>query len=175
MDIRRIVTGHDAAGKAVVIADEVIAGRTAKLFEGFKSFELWQTEAERNVPHQGPLHEIRTYFPARHEVNCRVVEFPPDRAPDPSVLTPANLAEMEAIAPGLMAHMEPDNPGMHTTDTIDFGIVLEGELELELDNGGLTKVVPGCIIVQNGTRHAWRNRSGKPAKVAFILLGAERR
>lgn len=175
MQIRRIVTGHNAAGEAVVAFDEAITPKTAALFAGFKTFELWHTGPDRLVPHQGGPHEVRSYFPKADEVICRVVEFPPDAAPDPALATPENLAAVEVMAPGLMAHMEPDNPGMHTTDSIDFGIVLEGELEMELDGGRLTHVTPGCVIVQNGTRHAWRNRSGKPAKVAFILLGAKRR
>ena len=61
---------------------------------------------------------------------------------------------------------------MHTTPTVDYGIVLEGEIWLELDNGQLWKLKKHDIIVQNGTRHAWRNPSSSPATLAFVLIGA---
>ena len=65
--------------------------------------------------------------------------------------------------------MEDDNPGMHTTDTIDYGIILSGEIDLELDEGEV-HLGPGDVVVQRGTRHAWRNRGSEPCKIAFILI-----
>lgn len=175
MRIRRIVTGHDAAGNAVVLEDRDAEAKSVSLFPGYETFDLWQTEPERTVPHQGPLHEVKTYFPALEEAICRIVTFPPDAAlPPRAPPTPAQLAEAEEKAPGLLAHMERDNFGMHTTDSIDFGIVLAGELDLELDDGAKTRVGPGAVIVQNGTRHAWRNPTDQPAMMAFVLLGARR-
>jgi quercetin dioxygenase-like cupin family protein len=63
---------------------------------------------------------------------------------------------------------------MHTTDTVDYGIVLEGEVWLELDDGQQIHLHPHDVVVQNGTRHAWRNRSDKPVRMAFVLIGARR-
>ncbi|WP_091515318.1 cupin domain-containing protein [Amycolatopsis sacchari] len=83
-------------------------------------------------------------------------------------------AEAEERLPGLMGVFEPDSPGMHTTDTVDYGICLEGELHLELDNGKEVKLTPGACVVQQGTRHAWHNRSDKPALMCYVLVGAER-
>ena len=67
--------------------------------------------------------------------------------------------------------MEADNPGMHTTATIDYGIVLSGNVSLELD-AGVVDLGPGDVVVQRATRHAWRNRSGQPCTVAFVLIGS---
>ncbi len=67
--------------------------------------------------------------------------------------------------------MEPDNPGMHTTRTIDYGIILSGEIDLELDEGEV-HLAAGDVVVQRGTRHAWRNRSEEPCRVAFILISS---
>ncbi|MEU6548978.1 cupin domain-containing protein [Streptomyces sp. NPDC046915] len=61
---------------------------------------------------------------------------------------------------------------MHTTPTVDYGIVIEGEIVLELDGGRLTPLTAGDIVIQNGTRHAWRNHSDRPATMAFVLVGA---
>lgn len=76
--------------------------------------------------------------------------------------------------PGLAEKFEIDNPGMHTTDTIDYGILIDGEIHLELDNNVVKKLSPRDIVVQNGTRHAWRNKSTKPATMLFVLVGATR-
>jgi quercetin dioxygenase-like cupin family protein len=85
---------------------------------------------------------------------------------------PAALADMEQKLPGLSAHMEPAAPGMHTTATIDFEVVLEGEVWLELDDGKEVHLKAGDTVVQNGTRHAWRNHGTVPARLAVFLIGA---
>jgi mannose-6-phosphate isomerase-like protein (cupin superfamily) len=77
--------------------------------------------------------------------------------------------------PELAKTFELDNPGMHTTDTVDYGIVLEGEVWLELDDGKQVLLRQHDVVVQNGTRHAWRNKSEKPVKMAFVLIGARRK
>ena len=77
--------------------------------------------------------------------------------------------------PELITKFEMDSPGMHTTDTVDYGIVLEGEVWLELDDGKEVHLRQHDVIVQNGTRHAWRNKSDKPVKLAFVLIGANRK
>jgi quercetin dioxygenase-like cupin family protein len=63
---------------------------------------------------------------------------------------------------------------MHFTDTVDYGILVDGEISLELDNGKTAALKPGDVVVQNGTRHAWRNRGDKAAKMVFVLIGARR-
>jgi quercetin dioxygenase-like cupin family protein len=84
-------------------------------------------------------------------------------------------AEYSQKAPGLAHSMEHEDAGMHTTLTVDYGVVLSGEITLELDDGAAVDLVPGDCVVQNGTRHAWRNRSTTtPCVMAFILLGATR-
>jgi quercetin dioxygenase-like cupin family protein len=69
--------------------------------------------------------------------------------------------------------MEPDDPGMHTTPTIDFEVVLSGEVILELDDGAEVTLRPGDTVVQNGTRHRWRNEGSDPAVLAVFICGAE--
>ena len=81
------------------------------------------------------------------------------------------FAEMEEKLPGLAGHMEPDAPGMHTTATIDFEVVLAGEVVLELDDGAEATLRAGDTVVQNGTRHRWHNRTAEPATLAVVLIG----
>jgi len=71
-------------------------------------------------------------------------------------------------------HLETDNPGMHTTDTVDYEFVISGEVVLELDDGAEVTLKPGDTVVQNGTRHAWRNRTNEPAVLVVVLIGAKR-
>jgi mannose-6-phosphate isomerase-like protein (cupin superfamily) len=63
---------------------------------------------------------------------------------------------------------------MHTTDTVDFEYVLSGSIDLELDNGETVHLTPGDTVVQNGTRHAWRNRGSEPCQLVVVLVGAHR-
>ena len=68
--------------------------------------------------------------------------------------------------------MEKGNPGWHTTDTLDFGLVVSGQIDLELDDG-IHHLVAGDAVVQRGTRHAWKNRSNKPCVMSFVLISRE--
>ena len=72
------------------------------------------------------------------------------------------------------ADMEPDSPGMHTTDTVDFEYVVSGRIVLELDDGETVELGPGDTVVQNGTRHAWRNPFAEPCQMVVVLVGATR-
>ncbi len=96
-----------------------------------------------------------------------VVTFPPGSVFQSSAFDPNKAVQEQLQAtPGLTELFEPNEPGMHTTPTVDYGIVLEGEIWLELDNGKLSKLKKHDIVVQNGTRHAWRNR----ARLQRLLL-----
>ena len=82
------------------------------------------------------------------------------------------MSEFEAKLPGLAQYLEPDTPGMHTTPTIDFEVVLSGQVVLELDEGASVTLRAGDTVVQNGTRHRWRNAGDIPAVVAVFICGA---
>ena len=78
------------------------------------------------------------------------------------------------VLPGSAEKFEMDHPGMHTSDSVDYGVLIDGELHLELDDGATMKLAPRDVVVQNGTRHARRNKSDKPATMLFVLVGAKR-
>ncbi|BFM18016.1 cupin domain-containing protein [Maricurvus nonylphenolicus] len=175
MTVRQVVTGHDETGHSIFISDDQIQANEVRFMPGFQSFELWSTQANRQVPHQGSLPGVPSYFPSREGSVFRMISFPPQAGETPDMqASEDHLAELQTTLPGLLEHLELDAPGMHTTDSIDYGIVLTGEIYLELDNGQERLLKAGDCVVQNGTRHAWHNRSGEPTLMAFILLGAQR-
>jgi mannose-6-phosphate isomerase-like protein (cupin superfamily) len=92
----------------------------------------------------------------------------------PSFDPAAADAEQRIHVPGLAEKFEAEAPGMHTTDTVDYDIVLDGEIWLELDDGAEVHLQQGDVAIQCGTRHAWRNKGEKAATMCFVLIGAQR-
>lgn len=175
--IRRIVTGHGEDGKAAVVQDG-LPPRAYRLQHtpGFANALVWATGADPVIPADGtdPTPAVSSYVPDPGETRLLQVTFPPDSVYAGEDFHPEEaVAERLATSPGLAEKFEPDNPGMHTTDTVDYGVLLSGEVVLELDAGNEVLLSPGDVVVQNGTRHAWRNRSDQPVTLAFVLIGAE--
>ncbi len=84
----------------------------------------------------------------------------------------AAISELNEKLPGLGEPLEPDHPGMHTTATIDYEYIVSGRCVLELDNGATRELGPGDTVIQNGTRHAWRNPFNEPCVIVFAIVGA---
>lgn len=174
MDVRRVVTGHDAGGKAVFVSDDAVVPATPQLLPGSEFHRLWGTDEAPSFPDDGSMPPHHGYFPPVGGVRFGFFTIPPDGgAGAPSDLdVAAALAELEEALPGMAGHMELDDPGMHTTATVDFEVVLEGEVTLELDDGATVTLRPGDTVVQNGTRHRWSNRGAVPARLAVFIAGA---
>jgi len=179
VDIRRIVTGHDSAGKSVFVSDaRPLRNHKFVHVPGFEIAMLWSTDEEAAVPARGgdPAAWESSWVPPCGGTRLLVVTFPPDSvmgSPGFDSLA-ARVEYMQAI-PGLAERFELDHPGMHTTDSIDYGVLLSGEIHLELDNGQIKKLKPHDIVVQQGNRHAWRNLGDIPAIMLFVLVGATRK
>lgn len=178
--IRRVVTGHDGDGRAVFISDgEPPRSIAFNGLPGLEFHELWATEEPPSIPvdETDPTLRMSSFLPASTGSRFRVVRFPSglevskmvEKGFDPV----AFRREYAEKIPGLAETHELDNPGMHTTETIDYGIVLSGEIYLELDDKNEVHLKAGDCIVQNGTRHGWRNRSNEACLVAFIMIGAK--
>ena len=174
MDVRRVVTGHDAAGKAVFVSDERVPPVTTALSPGAEFHQLWGGDAAPRFPDDGSRPPHRRYFPPIGGFRFGHFTLPPEgHAELPADLDiGAAFAEMDRKLPGMTAYMEPDAPGMHTTATIDFEVVLSGQVTLELDDGATVTLGPGDTVVQNGTRHRWGNPGEVPAVIAVFLVGA---
>jgi hypothetical protein len=174
MRVRRVVTGHDGDGKAVVASDSEVDGFRPALVPGAEFHRLWGGDEPPSFPDHGAEPRYEQYFPPVGGFRFGMFAIAPGHRQESEA--PADLeaamAEFEAGLPGIAGHMEPDAPGMHTTSTIDFEVVLDGEIWLELDDGVEVHLRPGDTVVQNGTRHAWRNHGDTTARLAVFIVGA---
>jgi mannose-6-phosphate isomerase-like protein (cupin superfamily) len=173
MQVRRVVTGHDKSGKSVFVSDEEVAPIQPMLMPTAEFHRLWGGDETSQFPGDGNQPAHVTYFPPIGGFRFGLFSIPPDAHAAPADLdVPAAIADMEAGMPGMMRYMDMTDPGMHTTDTIDFEIVLEGTPTLELDDGAKVTLHPGDTVVQNGTRHRWGNPGSSIARLAVFMVGA---
>jgi quercetin dioxygenase-like cupin family protein len=140
---RRIVTGHDEQGRSVVLSDAPTPRNHENQFGIFH--ELWNTSA---MP-----------APVASREEAEPTERPLVTPPDPH----GTIVRITVIKAG-------EASPMHRTQSIDYGIVLEGEIWLVLDDGSETLLRPGDVCIQRGTDHAWVNRSDQPTRIVFILV-----
>jgi quercetin dioxygenase-like cupin family protein len=175
MKIRRVVTGHTPDGKATVASDMEIDAIELPLSPGSEFHWLWGADIMPTFPDNGAPYPMSTYFPPVGGFRFGLFTVPPESvAPPENIGWEIALRETEEKFPGMLAHMEPDNPGMHTTNTIDFEYVISGEVFLELDDGETIHLQPGDTVVQNGTRHAWRNKGTEPCRMVLCMIGTRR-
>lgn len=176
MRVRRVVTGQEADGRSVFVTDEAVEPVTVQLMPGAAFHQLWGADTLPSLPTDGARPPGPRYFPPPGGFRFAFFTLPPDGAGGDlaGVDIGAAIAELGEKLPGLADVMEPDHPGMHTTDTIDMEVVLSGEITLELDDGAEVTLAPGDTVVQNGTRHAWHNRGSEPATLAVFIVGAQR-
>lgn len=177
MRIRRVVTGKSAEGKSVFLNDGASPREMALVHTpGFVSSPLWRLAGMpdlRSPPVGDPIEVGGTMVMPAGGSAFWVITFPPDSvlmSPDwnPAVAGP----EVAEASPGIAERMEPDHPGMHETPTVDYVTVIAGTIVLELDDGAAVELKAGDTIVQQGTRHAWRNPTSEPATISVVLLGA---
>ena len=178
MQIRRVVAGTDADGRSVVLSD----GPAPHSYDftslpGQAQTRIWFTaQAPPSLlPDGEPTTADGPVLPGAGGASFVIVRFAPDtRAEDPGFDPEAAGREFAACAPDITAATEVANPGMHRTPTVDYGIVLEGEIWLETGDGGQARLTRGDTVVQVAGRHAWRNKTGEPAIMAFVLTGVAR-
>jgi quercetin dioxygenase-like cupin family protein len=150
LEVRRIVTGHDANGKAIVSTDERLTATTRPGRGGIARCDVWSTDRMPVDNSAAAEAAQRQGFVVRHNyvgsgqgTVVRIVEFAPN-------------------APKFM----------HRTETLDYAILLSGECDLELDDGAMVHMTAGDIAVQRGTMHAWVNNGPQPCVFAFVLIDA---
>ncbi len=149
---RRIVTGHDRAGTSVVVSDGRVPVTSELPADGVAFHEVWVTTASPapiTATFDDPTAGALTVPPPTRGTRIRINEF-----------LPGHLDERGLQSP------------VHRTESIDYGIVIEGEITLILDDSEVVARA-GDIVVQRGTDHAWANRGDTTARVAFVLVGGE--
>jgi len=174
--IHRVVTGHDADGKAVVSSNGPLSTiRELESIPGMIFHEVWEMSGALPVidngadPTPGPLmHQAPS-----HGNRIRFVDFPPDE----SYLADAGLRMKKLFSEvnddtALTVRADSPHPMMHRAEAIDYCIVIEGEMTLVLDDSEVL-LGPGSVVIQRGTNHAWANRSGRMCRILYIQINAQ--
>ena len=168
---RRVVTGHNAEGKSIIWMD----GPPPQVLEPIPqlfSHEIWETvaPADNTGDTDTAIRDMRIEPHDPAGTIFRYVEFPPDEA-----WQNADVGDAFAKMGSGDAHdAESETAFMHETQTTDYAIVLEGEMWAVMEEGE-TLLKANDVLIQRGTNHAWSNRSGKPALMLFVLVGAKPR
>lgn len=156
------VTGHDNSGKSVF---SYVGNPEREI--GPDSYDVWSTKGAIRLPDDvDPKAPASVgYFPVLGETSFKVVTIPPQIEEESDISIPEDI---------LARYFDVDDPGMHTSDTIDYVYVISGQADLELDDGRKERVSAGDCVVQRGTRHAWRVVGEDPMVICAVLIGAER-
>lgn len=150
---RRVVTGHDENGVSVVVSDGIVPVHRVMPQDGVGFYEIWNTEGA-----PAPIHRVEPNEPTERTL----------RVPPPPRGTKIRVNE---FFPGYINDLGNQSP-IHRTQSVDYGIVLEGEIYLVLDKSEVL-LKAGDVVVQRGTDHAWANRSDTVCRMAFILVDGE--
>ncbi|WP_426400856.1 cupin domain-containing protein (plasmid) [Ralstonia sp. R-29] len=172
--IQRIVTGHDAEGRAVIVSQGPLPTVVEiAAIPGTVFHEVWSTSGNPAQvdngadPTVGPL----MLPPPKHGTRFRFVDIPPDTS---EFLARGATRMQEAFTQVGDAHAstvraDSPHPLMHRTESIDYGVVIDGDMTLVLDDSEVA-LAPGSVVIQRGTNHAWANRSDRPCRMLFVLI-----
>jgi mannose-6-phosphate isomerase-like protein (cupin superfamily) len=171
---RRVVTGN-VSGKSVVRSDEVTETYRFKTVPGYEHTLVWVNATTPDLSKEQSFDNYPdSVVPGPGGTSLHFVTFPPGSVfADPSFDGEAAREEALIRLRGLADHFEREDPAMHRTNTVDYAVVYDGEIWLELDDNEAVHLKRGDVVVQNGTRHAWRNTGTKPATMLFFLNGAK--
>jgi mannose-6-phosphate isomerase-like protein (cupin superfamily) len=166
---RRVITGHDAFGKATVLVDGAAPNAKLRKATGLTSTLLWVTDgspADNSGSADAADRDIGVAPPERGSI-FRMVDFPP-AAEGGAVDNAAMLREMGLTG---AAHADPRHATMHRTRSVDYAVVISGEIDMLLDDSEV-RLRAGDVLVQRGTNHAWVNRGTEICRIAFVLIDA---
>ncbi len=170
--VRRVLTGHDAEGRSTFIADGTAPNmKEMPSFPGLALTDLWETKRApaSNEGHADAADRQVHLEPPKNGTILRIVEFPPDSTRPQSS---DGSAGFKAIGAGHAQDKHSSDPMMHRTSTVDYIIVLKGEIHAVMETGE-TLLRPGDVLVQRGTNHSWSVRGSEPCIVAAVLVSAK--
>ena len=171
---RRVVTGKDASGKAIAMIDGPPVSVHRRPESGLTITNLWVTDsapADLSSPEDTSTRKVGIPPPPSGTI-FRLVEFAPEKEITSDYETRLKMIQGIGLAPEGPSRDQPRDPAMHRTRTIDYAVVLSGEIDMLLDDTEV-HLKAGDVLVQRGTNHAWVNRSNAPCQVAFVLVDAK--
>lgn len=172
-EIRRVVTTHDDNGKAAVLFDSIAPNRVVRKETGIGATLLWVTDsspASFSGRRDGADVKVGVAPPPNGTI-FRIVDFPPETDALAGVDHQQLMREM-GLPQGAETGPPPRHPLMHRTRSVDYAIVLAGEIDMLLDDSEV-HLEAGDVVVQQGTNHAWVNRGKEACRMAFVLIDAE--
>ena len=172
--IRRVVTGKDAAGKAIAIIDAIATSVHQREELGVTNTLLWVTDSDPAdlSNREDTAGKWVGIAPPPGGTIFRVIEFAPEREVKADFETRLGIMQGLGLAPEGETREKPRHPAMHRTKTIDYGVILSGEIDMLLDDSEI-HLKAGDVVVQRGANHSWVNRGNVPCRVAFILVDAK--
>ena len=172
--IRRVVTGHDDAGRSAFIMDGTPPHVYSRSRGSAVVTELWETRSAPAV-NAGSAETTDHPFrlaPPKNGTVFRIIEYPPDKERLAALDAQRRSADDGSGHGAAFDRASPRHPGFHRTASVDYAIVLSGAIYALLDEGEVL-LEAGDVLIQRGTNHAWSNRSNEPATLAFVLIDAE--
>jgi len=175
MPRRRVIIGQAADSRTVILGDDDVSPISVSLFPGAEFLRVWGSDGTPQLPASADAVEPNDWFPPPGGFRFAFVTLPPHTTTMPEDLDmAAAVVEFQGKLPGLAETMEPDSPGMHTSDTVDVVLIVSGQATLDLGDGAEVTLEAGDCVVQHGSRHAWRNLGSRPCTMASAIVGARR-
>ncbi len=176
--IRRVITGHDSDGQSVILQDCATPHiKTSPHRPGVVINNLWMTDRmpAATIAPEDAAHADIALAPVANGINFRIVEFPPeaDYLDGISAHDAARAFGEMGAADALAGDGNEQHPFMHKTETLDFAIIVSGEVHLVLDKHE-TLMRAGDVCIQRATNHVWSNRSDEPCRIAFVLIDGKK-
>jgi mannose-6-phosphate isomerase-like protein (cupin superfamily) len=172
--IRRVVTGKDATGKAIAMIDAAATSVLRREELGITNTLLWVTDstpADLSNQEDAANKKVGVVAPPGGTI-FRVVEFGPEREVKADHETRLRIFQGIGLGPEGASRGKPRHPAMHRTKTIDYALIMSGEIDMLLDDSEI-HLKAGDVVIQRGTNHAWANRGNRPCQVAFVMVDAK--
>jgi len=173
--VRRVVTGFDAEGRSCIVEDgPPPAVRTVPERPGYRVSNLWATHGSpAPIEDADRIGESGGVLPPANGTIIRIIDIPPEPK-DPAERDRVMRATFAKLYKDAGHHPDGRHPGMHETESIDYALILSGELFAVMETGE-TLLKAGDVLIQRGTNHAWSNRSDGPCRIAFVLIDGRRK
>jgi mannose-6-phosphate isomerase-like protein (cupin superfamily) len=166
-NIRRVITGIGSDGRSRIVRDGA-SGCVLEFAPGLRLTDLWETTAAKDAgdpAHDGAARPLKLEPPPGGSI-LRIIDYPPDREWRPKLSAAKAFERMGAA--DVLAHGAKDAL-MHRTETIDYIVVLEGEIHALMEDGE-AHLKAGDVLIQRATTHSWENRSDRPCRFAVVLV-----